>query len=493
MKNILKKIGSLALAGSLIFGVGAGVALATGTPLRVVQTPSIHLYAGIVGGSTSMRITPFPKDLDGTKLTLTDFGSSTTLTIDPKVSGYEEIIGFSGLVDNGDNTATLTGLSRNLISKYPYTTVGTGRSHGAGATIVFGNNPQIYGRLGALENDQSWLGINTFSSTTQPRYDFTPATYNGTSFVSYATLLATAIQGAATSTFSNMGIVKLATKTEIAAGTASSTTAGTTGAPLVIPAKFATSTPNAGLSANLVPITNSNGVLNPLFIATSSTDAPNGYSFTAPITVTSASTTLNATTTIAGNTSNKLTINTVPYVYPSANSIGVMSNDGSGNLSWGGTPQYTYGTNTNFGTVNAYATSTILTIPAGFITASSTISVTGNANCALTGGSASCTFYLRDSTGVTLASFTSTCTASCNIDSQFTMRVVMANLVSSQLTTLTGFSRTNAGVVSVIGAASTDYSSSINMANAVGLALVAYGPDSATTPVVYNFNIVVNK
>lgn len=132
--------------------------------LKFVQTPPIALYTGMSAAATSCVVTPYPRDIQtNTKLTFADFGTTPSFTVDPKISGYEEICTFTGLTDNGDETGTLTGLTRNLIGQSPYTTPGTGRQHGAGAVIVFSDNPQMYSRLAAKENDEIITGLWTFS------------------------------------------------------------------------------------------------------------------------------------------------------------------------------------------------------------------------------------------------------------------------------------------------------------------------------------------
>jgi len=128
------------------------------------QIPAVYLYSGLAASGTSMIISPTIKDLDGNVLTMNELGATPQVTVDPKVSGYEEIIGFSGVVDNGDNTMTITGLTRDLASS-PLATPGTGKQHGAGATIVFSWNPQDVARVAALENDQTFSGKNTFSQS----------------------------------------------------------------------------------------------------------------------------------------------------------------------------------------------------------------------------------------------------------------------------------------------------------------------------------------
>lgn len=252
------------------FGFGyAGMAFAA---LRVVQTPTYHLYTGETSVATTMRITPYPTDLDGVKLTITDLGTTPTVTVDPKVTGSEEIESFTGITDNGDNTATLSGLSRDLQSKYPYTGTGTGRSHGSGATVVFGNNPQIYGRLAAMENDNTWTGAQTFngqttfSATNIPVYSSTPTFgSNGNVLVNKAYVDSGLLNGAATSTYGNQGLVQLANDAQIQASTASSTN----GSPLVIPSRNASSTYGISTRAGIIPVLRVTKDIDPNFIATS--------------------------------------------------------------------------------------------------------------------------------------------------------------------------------------------------------------------------------
>src|ERR1035437_2450451 len=113
--------------------------------LKVNQTPIVALYSGLAAAGTSMTITPVPADLDGVALTMTDFGNTGYCTIDPKISGYEEIVSFTGLTANGDGTATLTGLTRDLKGKSPYTVSSSGgKIHGSNAVVVFSDNPQIF-------------------------------------------------------------------------------------------------------------------------------------------------------------------------------------------------------------------------------------------------------------------------------------------------------------------------------------------------------------
>lgn len=129
---------------------------------KFVQTPGTRLYSGMAAADTTCRITPYPTDLNGNKLAFSDFGDSPTITVDPKVFGFEEICMFSAITDNNDNTATLTLSARNLISVSPYVTAGTGKLHGSTATVVFSDNPQVYARLASKENNEQIPGTWTF-------------------------------------------------------------------------------------------------------------------------------------------------------------------------------------------------------------------------------------------------------------------------------------------------------------------------------------------
>jgi hypothetical protein len=134
--------------------------------VQFVQSPAVALYSPLSASATSMILAPAPVDLDGNLLTMSSFGTVGYCTVDPKVSGYEEIIGFTGITNNGNNTATLTGLMRDMQSQYPYqaNASGTGNAHGSSATVVFSDNPQMYAALAAKNNNENITGAWTFNT-----------------------------------------------------------------------------------------------------------------------------------------------------------------------------------------------------------------------------------------------------------------------------------------------------------------------------------------
>lgn len=322
MKKLFKEIIGAGLLVSLLIGLtGASIAGAT-TTLKVAETPAVSVYTSQGQTDTTLVVTPVPVDLDGNVLTMSNFGSGPTVTVDPGVSGFEEIESFTNITNNGNNTATLSGITRDLQSVYPYTGTGTGKQHGGGAVVVFSNNPQLYGRLAAPENDNVWTGLQTYSTANQPVYNGNPSFSNPFALIDKAYADALSIVGAPTSTESGMGVVRLATFGQVGTGIASSTS----GAPYVIENKFASSTYNGSTAfQGEIPALRSTKDIDPNFIATSSA---NTYNFGATIGLngptsvgagglnglTSASTTLNGTTTANGITS----INTLGATYTSA-------------------------------------------------------------------------------------------------------------------------------------------------------------------------------
>lgn len=168
------------------------------TAFKIPQTPQVALYSSIGGTDTSIRLIPSPKDLDGNVLTMDAFGTYGTGTIDPKVAGSEEIVGFTNLIDNGDDTSTITGVTRDLQSVYPYTGTGVGKTHGSSATFVFGINPQTLSQFPSKNNDETINGQWLFP---------TPMSAQAAANKAYVDGVAFGVSGSAST--NSFGLVKL--------------------------------------------------------------------------------------------------------------------------------------------------------------------------------------------------------------------------------------------------------------------------------------------
>ena len=143
-------------------------------------------------GDTSIILSSLT-DPDGNLLTMTDFGSKGYGTIEPNGGSQEESISFTGITQNANGTATLTGV-KHVLFIYPYTeSSGITKSHAGGVVFAISDTAALWNSLVAYID-----GI--------------------------------AIAGAPDATTILQGLVQLGTTSQINAGTA----IGSTGATLAV-------------------------------------------------------------------------------------------------------------------------------------------------------------------------------------------------------------------------------------------------------------------
>ncbi len=275
-----------------------GLILLVGVVLGIYKTPTSTPRSGSFapsGGSTyrlgqsvgtsdsSIKLSSFKEPVSAIPYTMSYLGSSIEYgTLSPQ-STISEFISFSGITQNADGSATLTGVIRGL-SRTPggsNCTASTtlAQSHAGQSIFILSDAPCLFNEYAVKQNTQNITGTWTFSSTSRPTYDGQPSSYNALDLVDNQTLLNTAIQGAATSTEVNMGIVQLANTTQVGVSTASSTA----GAPLVIPNRVATSTPGTLCSTVwfCIPVGGSNGKIMQSWL-----DLTQAFTFSASTTMT---------------------------------------------------------------------------------------------------------------------------------------------------------------------------------------------------------------
>lgn len=260
---------------------------------------------------------------------------------------------------------SVTGLERGVSYVNGTTTVASIQyAHRVGADVKVTDYPLIERILSVLTGKESLAAlINYVSGTgcvgTEPNNTICDKHYIDT----------VGSAGAANANETTKGISELATQIEMA----SSTALGSTGASLVLQAKYSTSSPYTAGIWNV--ITQNDGKINPNFIATSSAYTYNWATintFTGSTTFSAATTTLAATTTIAASASNKLVLNGIPYAFPSAQNASstYLATNGSGLLTWE-IPQLstvTNNLNVALSTTGTGTTSiTTLSIPAGTV------------------------------------------------------------------------------------------------------------------------------
>lgn len=291
----------------LLFGFLVTTTFASSLP---VGTTQFYLAgAGVGNTANSIQLTSF-KTPDGRNITMAMFGTIGYGAIDPQTSVRLEDVSFTGVTQNVNGTATLTGVSRGLDFVYPYTASTTlAYSHSGGATFIITNTAGFYYNEFTMNNNNNLFTYPSASTSPATKGYVDTVAFNGAAVV-YATT-------------GSAGVSQLATGAQAAAGTA----IGSSGASLALTSSIATSTFNHSTSANVVVVTGSGtGHIDPLFLY------PTG-----------------ATTTWPTNNG--------------AASSTVLENDSNGNLSWNPLHTYTLFSTTAQLTTSQTSTTTVLTVP----------------------------------------------------------------------------------------------------------------------------------
>lgn len=252
--------------------------------------------AGVTSSQVTVPLTSL-KTPSGIPITMTMVGTKGYGTLEPQSPAKTEIITFTGISQNGNGTAVLTGVTRGIDFAYPYAASTTLRqAHAGGSTFIISNTPNWYYDNFPIQGDDNvtvWPAAST-SVATRGYVDY--VAFNGASVINASTLA--------------KGVVQIATAAQAAASTA----AGSSGALLALPASVATSTRNMATAANVIPVTALNGYLDNNFIS------PYG------------------STTLAASSTALLTLHQLPYNFPSVRGATstALSEDGAGNLTWEG-------------------------------------------------------------------------------------------------------------------------------------------------------------
>ncbi len=131
--------------------------------MKYAQLQSFSLAgAGSLLGDTTLTLNSM-KQIDGTTLvTMADFGTKGYATIEPGSGTQEEAITFTGITQNANGTATLTGV-KNQSFVAPYTeTSGLATTHPGGVILIITNTAGYYNRFANKDDDESILGLWNF-------------------------------------------------------------------------------------------------------------------------------------------------------------------------------------------------------------------------------------------------------------------------------------------------------------------------------------------
>ncbi len=196
------------------------------TFLFVQNQPTSISGAGVVAGATTIVLSSF-KQIDGTLLTMANFGAKGFGTLEPGNGTLEEQISFTGISQNANGTATLTGVSTVLMVS-PYTeTSGLAQTHAGATSFIISNTSGFYNKLLAKDDNATITGKYVF-----PNDDVSNAgiasdtdTAVATAFVTLGQLSRQAISGASDASTTVKGIVQLPTQAQVDARTTTGSTA----------------------------------------------------------------------------------------------------------------------------------------------------------------------------------------------------------------------------------------------------------------------------
>lgn len=175
------------------------------TTFNPVGGKQYYLGSSISSTATSILLSSFLEPITGIPLTMSNMNTDICYgTIQPKTTSTE-FISFTGVTQNVDGTATLTGVTRGLARKYPFTTDAAYKLPHSGQSIfILSDAPQVFQEYVPLNNDATVGGVKTFTSS-----PVVPTGGTGTQAANNQDI-ANAITGASgTATNTQFGTVKL--------------------------------------------------------------------------------------------------------------------------------------------------------------------------------------------------------------------------------------------------------------------------------------------
>lgn len=306
--NILSSLlTGLVVLGS-IFGINLNLPTHTPSPqiqlgaFTPVQAQKFSLAgSGIDTTVTQITLSSFKLPDASTTITMAMFGAVGYATIEPGTS-REESIKFTGVTQNANGTAVLTGVTRGLDFVYPYGSKSVYiKSHAGGTTLVISNTSAYYNEFAVKQSTGTISAVWTFTSSSVPQFNGEPTFTTGTQIVDKTYVDSVATSGAADANFTTKGLTQLATTSQLEQGTA--TTSATV---YLVPSagQF-----NATSTGRDVPVARPSGKLSQGWI-----DLTEPFTFSGGVTSTGAlvqsgtstfsgPTTLSATTTVSGGLS----------------------------------------------------------------------------------------------------------------------------------------------------------------------------------------------
>jgi len=168
---------------------------------------------------------------------MVSFGQKGYGTLEPNNATQEEQISFTGITQNANGTATLTGV-KTVLFKTPFTeTSAVTKAHPGGSKFIVSNTSAYQNTLANKLNTESITGVWIFDAVTgipQLSVDHKYAAGDELKLITYAALQSVSFAGVSDMSITAKGIGEEATQAEIDAGTQ----AGATSAQLVVNPKY---------------------------------------------------------------------------------------------------------------------------------------------------------------------------------------------------------------------------------------------------------------
>lgn len=173
---------------------------------------------GISSSATSFSLTSFTLTQNGKEIQDSDLSDTFYLTLEPGSRTRQEFISCTTVVQNSDETATISGCIRGLSPIAPYTASSSLQfAHNGGTSVIFSNSPQFYEQFPAKGNDETITGTWTFTT-----FPITPSTTIASATTSGGVELATGGEAASSTLSGDIAASKLGLHTGISTSSAPS-------------------------------------------------------------------------------------------------------------------------------------------------------------------------------------------------------------------------------------------------------------------------------
>lgn len=188
-------------------------------PRNYVQAQDFTLNGSGIGiADTTIPLSSFTLPNSNEPITMAMFGDIGYGTLEPETP-REENISFTGVTQNANGTAELTGVVRGLDLVDPYTVDLTLRQSHAGATIFrITNSVQLYAMLANKYNDEDIEGLWTFLEAERPELTADVDATIATQLITLGQLARATFSGAVPASPTVPGIAMVANQTDIDTG-----------------------------------------------------------------------------------------------------------------------------------------------------------------------------------------------------------------------------------------------------------------------------------